>query len=132
MGVINRDRGVVIKFHPSGFRVFMYKDSPGQWLDEKGNGVNETVAGQAGFAVTDLVREKEKQARMEAARRQIEADYADKEAEIEALAGADPEGLNVKMLSKGKWAIYDGEQRLTKNDMTKAEATQLFKDMTAK
>ena len=130
MSAIDRDRGVTIRTHPAGFRVFIYKDLPGVYLDENGNETKPAIANVAGFDTELLSKQRSMKEKMAKARAEIEEEYALKEADLKNLADADSDGLVAKSEGRGKWAIYDGEQRVTKNDMTKAEAEKLLKEMT--
>ena len=73
MHEINLDRGVTQKNLPDGGPLIsMYKDQPGDYFDETGIEVKESVAKQAGFDV--------KANRIEKARRIL---YAQKKAEVD-------------------------------------------------
>jgi hypothetical protein len=41
---INRNRGCAIRLHPSGMRVVMYYDAPGEYFDERGEQLKPEVA----------------------------------------------------------------------------------------
>lgn len=51
---IDVNRGVTVKIHPSGVRVYMYKDEPGFYLSGQGTPVGEELAKEAGFDVAQL------------------------------------------------------------------------------
>lgn len=130
MGRINRNRGCSIRFHPSGFRVIMYKDAPGEYMDERGASLSEKLAGEAGFDVATLRKERVKRQRMAEAQARIEQEFATEQDDVEALLSVPESGLTVKHIGKGKYAIMDEEgNRLTKKPLTKAEAQTLMDDL---
>lgn len=130
MAGVDLNRGCTIRIHPHGFRVIMYKDAPGKYLSEAGDPLSSKLAGEAGFDVETLERERRKQERMAEYQAKVEAEFATEQENIETLLSAPTEGLHVKHIGKGKYAILDGEgERLTKNPLTKGEAEVLIKDL---
>lgn len=130
MSGVDLDRGCTIRIHPSGFRVIMYKDAPGEYLGERGEPMTEAIAAQAGFDVDALGRERAKKKRLDEYRAKVEQEFADGQEELEALTAMSPEGLQVKHIGKGKYGILDeAGNRVTKNPLTKAEAEALIRDM---
>lgn len=130
MGRIDRNRGCTIRLHPSGFRVVMYQDAPGEYVDERGTEVTERVAEQAGYDVATLRRERLKRARLAEKRAEVEREFSTEQEDVEKLLSAPQQGLAVKHVGKGKYAIIgeDG-QRMTKKPLTKAEAETLMEDL---
>lgn len=129
---IDRNRGCTIRFHPSGFRVVMYKDAPGVYFNERGEPANERLAAQAGFDVPVLRKAKLKQERMAQYKAKVEEEFATEQDEVENLLSAPEEGLAVKHIGKGKYAIVDADgERLTQKPLTKAEAQTLMDDLKA-
>lgn len=127
---INRNRGCTIRFHPSGFRVIMYKDTPGEYINERGEPMAEKLAEQAGFDVKMLRKERMKRQRMAEYKAKVEAEFATEQEDVETLLSAPESGLTVKHVGKGKYAIVDDEGvRLTKKPLTKAEAEVLINDL---
>lgn len=127
---INRNRGCTIRFHPSGFRVIMYKDAPGEYLDERGGPMTEKVAEQAGFDVKSLRRERMKRKRMDEYKAKVEAEFATEQEDVETLLSVPESGLTVKHVGKGKYAIVDDAgTRLTQKPLGKAEAEVLINDL---
>lgn len=130
MAAIQRSRGCTIRFHPNGFRVFMYKDEPGKWFDERGEEVTDKVAQRAGFDVETLRRERAKREKLEQYRQRVEQEFESKEQDVARLLSARTEGLEVKHIGAGKYAIHDAEGvRLTQRALTKREAEELISDM---
>lgn len=72
---IDKDRGVTIRKHPTGAQVFMYKDQPGVFLSAFGTPVTATMAREAGFDTSFLLKEREKREKMTEAMQAIEAQY---------------------------------------------------------
>lgn len=127
---IDRDRGCTIRFHPSGFRVAMYKDAPGEYLDERGEPLSEKIAEQAGYDVHSLARERAKKRRLEQYKARVEEEFATEQEDVETLLSVPESGLEVKHIGKGKYAIMDDAgNRLTKKPLTKAEAETLINDL---
>jgi hypothetical protein len=130
MSGIQASRGCRIRFHPSGYRVVMYYDSPGQFFNESGKPVGEEVAAQAGYDVEELGRERKKRERIEELRRKAEAEFATVEQKVEKeLSASSTGGMVVKHVGGGKYAVFDSEGvRLTKRGLTKEEAELLASD----
>lgn len=127
---IDRARGCTIRFHPAGFRIVMYKDTPGVYFNERGEPANEKLAGQAGFDVAVLRKEKLKRERMAQYQAKVEAEFATEQDDVENLLSAPEDGLTVKHIGKGKYAIFDADgERLTKKPLTKAESQNLMDDL---
>ena len=100
---IDYNRGVIIKIHPEGFDVNMYKDTPGVFYDVRGNQLSSTIALEAGFDTKHLQSLKEKQAGIVAARDAIEREYGEPVDEVVASAG----GFTAVSLGNGLYAILD-------------------------
>lgn len=70
---IDLNRGVTIRRDvQTGMEVFMYKDTPGEYLTAHGKPVPEELARRVGFPVEDLGKERRKRELMEEARIRIE------------------------------------------------------------
>lgn len=117
---LDLNRGIISKKHAaSGIRVSAYIDNPGEYFDERGEPVAPQIAQQAGFDVEKDAREKLKQERLEAYRKQVEQELADEEENIaQALSG---DKHDVRHIGGGQYAIFDGEERLTKVGMSAAD-----------
>lgn len=128
---INRDRGCTIRLHPAGFRVVMYKDDPGVYLSERAEPLSDKVAEAAGFDIAGLDRERRKRARLAEYKAQVEAEFATQEEDLERVMSVPTEGLHVKHIGGGKYAILNSEgTRVTQNPLTKEDAQELINDMT--
>lgn len=127
---IDRGRGCTIRFHGSGFRVVMYKDAPGVYYDERGGEVSEKIAAQAGFDVEALRREKLKRRRLAEYQAQVEAEFSTEQEDTERLLSVPSEGLQVKHVGGGRYAILgDDGERLTQKPLSKEEAQILIDDL---
>lgn len=70
---IDLNRGVRSRRDPrTGVEVYMYKDTPGEYLTAHGTPVSEEFARKVGFPVEDLGKQKRKRELMEQARVRIE------------------------------------------------------------
>jgi hypothetical protein len=129
MSAIDRNRGCIIRFHPSGFRVVMYVDAPGEYFSESGNPMSEKLAGEAGFEVKELEHQRRKNARLAQYKAQVEEEFATQQEEVEAVLSAEAGTLQVKHIGGGKYAILDESgTRLTTKPLSKAEAETLIAD----
>ena len=52
---VDYNRGAVIRMHPDGFDVNMYKDAPGIFYDVNGKQLSATIAVECGFDVKHLM-----------------------------------------------------------------------------
>lgn len=132
MGAISRSRGCTIRFHPQGFRVIMYKDTPGEYLDEQGRPLTAKLAKEAGFDTDTLGKEKAKQTKLDKARERIEKEFATEMEKVEKeLSGGDGE-RTVKHIGNGMYAIMDVDgTRMTQDPLNKDQAHALLKDLNA-
>lgn len=128
---VDLNRGVTKRLHPSGFAVCMYKDQPGVYLDASGREVSDEIARSAGFDIDLLARAKAKADKMAEARAKIEAEFAEKEKLIEDEINADAKRYEVRHVAFGKYAIFEGDEAVTKKSLTKDEAQALLKQMEA-
>lgn len=95
---IDVDRGVTIRMVGSK-RVFMYKDSPGLYLDPKGGLVDDVTAESAGFDVGAHRNQMRVQAKIREATAKI---LAEQKSAIAEIRGSDPElaeGLQTGLVS---------------------------------
>lgn len=124
---LDLNRGVITKFHPrNGMKISQYIDSPGVYYTDTAELVPPELARQAGFNVEKDMRNKLKNERLAAAKRQIELEMRQEEDAIaEALSGKS--GFDVRHVGGGQYALFgkDGKQ-LTRVAMTKADAELLL------
>ncbi len=120
---IDLNRGVIIRKHPKGFYVGMYKDEPGGYLSEAGYDLSSEIAGEAGFNVEDLSREKERRDRLAAAHAAINAEY-DGEENVEIASEG---GYKVFHETAGAFSIRDGDgSTMTKEPLGRDQAIELM------
>ncbi len=119
---VDYNRGAVIRMHPDGFDVNMYKDQPGTFYDVNGKQISATIALEAGYDVKHLMTLKEKRDRITAARDSIEREYGEPVDEVVASAG----GFTAVSLGNGLYAILDEDgTRLVDEPMDRDEAIAL-------
>lgn len=118
---IDLDRGCIIRQHSSGIRIAMYYDSPGDYYDERGVLVSRDFAQQAGFDVADLEKQKQKSKRLKVFQQQLEREYSSEQDRIAEAISAGGK-LKARHIGGGQYAIFDGENQLTKYAMTKEDA----------
>ena len=134
MSKIDRDRGALIRKHPSGYRVVMYVDTPGVYFDEDGNKVDRALAEEAGFEVASDLKTRAKNKLRKNYERQIGAKFAEAEDAIEELLEQNPDiidELTVEELDGGNWGVVDGNgNAITDARLTKDEAITLWEGIT--
>ena len=134
MSKIDRDRGALIRKHPSGFRVVMYVDTPGVYFDEDGNKVDRVLAEEAGFEVASDLKTRAKNKLRKNYERQIGAKFAEAEDAIEELLEQNPDiidELTVEELDGGNWGVVDGNgNAITDARLTRDEAITLWEGIT--
>lgn len=129
---IDRNRGCTIRTHPSGFRVVMYKDAPGEYFAENEEVLTPEIASEAGFDTESLTKAKRKKDRLAKARADIEKEFETAEEEIaNELSQKNTKGAYVKHIGAGKYGILDRKgEKLTTEPLTKDQAESLM-DMLA-
>lgn len=125
---IDLDRGCIIRQHSSGIRIVMYADAPGDYFDERGMPISEAVALAAGFDVAELSKQKAKAKRLKAFHAQLEREYA---SEQDRIADAITAGgaLRARHIGGGQYAIFDGDNQVTKYALTKEGASELIEQL---
>ena len=119
---IDYNRGAVIRMHPDGFDVNMFKDAPGVFYDVNGKRLSETIAMEAGYDIKTLATLKEKRERITKARDSIEREYGEPVDEVVATAG----GFTAVSLGNGLYAILDEDgNRLVEEPLDRDEAIRL-------
>lgn len=123
MSGIDLNRGVIKRNHPAGMQICMYHDNPGVFYDERGLMVKNELAKAAGFRVDELVRQREKNLRIEEYRKRVDAEF---ESDEDKLAAAASKGsMVVKSIGGGAFAVFDGDERITSVPLTLEEAENL-------
>lgn len=124
--MLDLNRGVITKFHPSGIKVNMYLDDPGTYLDDKGEQIDSKFAEQAGFNVERDRREKRKQLMLDQYKERLEREMKTEE---EAIADAMSQSgkYDVRPIGGGQYALFDKDGvRVTRAPMSKADIEMLL------
>ncbi len=126
---IDLNRDCIIRKHPKGFYVGMYKDEPGSYLSEAGSDLSAEIAEEAGFKIGDLSREKERRDRLAAAHAAINAEYdGDDNVEI-----ASEGGYKVFHETAGAFSIRDADDSvMTKEPLGRDQAIELMHALAGK
>lgn len=129
---LDLDRGLKIRFHPSGMQVCTYIGdakgvgaNPGTYYDESGTVLDHVFAKQAGYDVEKDMRQRLYNERMAKYRAQLDAEMRSEE---DALAQAYSKNGNydVRHIGAGQYAIFDKDgKRMTRVAMTKADVELL-------
>lgn len=103
---IDLNRGVTIRYHPSGMAVYMYKAEPGVFYNAFAVEVTAKVAAQAGFNTNTLLKERQKRDRIAHAHAAIEREFAGAHESREVLERA---GYKVFHVGLGNHDLVDPE-----------------------
>lgn len=123
---LDLNRGVVTRFHRSGVKVSMYRDTPGEYYTEDGKRIDARFAREAGFDVERDMREKVKNERLAAYKAQLESEMRSEEDALAQVA-SNRSAYDVRHVGAGQYAVFDKEgKRLTRVAMTKADLEMLI------
>lgn len=131
---INLDRGVIVSRMPltkGGMYIYMYADTPGEYINEHGNRVAESLAKEVGFDTNRWQREHMKIERLAAAKKKIEAELELINDEIDNTL-KEKDGFVIIGLPGGKAIIKnpDGDQ-VTSQPILVPDAEALLEALTA-
>jgi hypothetical protein len=128
---IDLNRGVEIRKHrQSGMQIFMYRDTPGVYLNAFAKEIPAHLAKEAGFPVEDYSRKRLAKEKMGAAMAAIEAELATGEGEQQEIL-AEAGGYKVVALGLGRAKLFDTEgNALTEEPMAKDYALKLLAELT--
>lgn len=127
---IDLNRGVTIRRHPtSGTQVYMYKDTPGEFLNAHGTEVDPAFAEACGFDTTVLLKDKLKRERMAVAMATIEAEFGSSPATMETIR--EQKGFKLVAVGLGRHKVLDpnGEE-LHERPLTLEEGEVLLDQLT--
>lgn len=133
MSKIDRNRGVLIRMAPEGYRVVMYIDTPGIYFDAKGVRLDDTIAKAAGFDVASDRKQLAKNKLRSNYERQIGAKFAAMEQQMDAMLETNPnmvEEMEVKEVTPGMWAVMVGDVAISDTRLTQEEAVTLYTGLT--
>lgn len=102
---IDLDRGVVCHVHPTGMEIYMYKDTPGEYLNAHGKPVPEAVAAASGFDVMRYQKAKLRNDRMKQAMEMIDKELAEGEETAEVVETR--EGFKIIDVGAGGHRVED-------------------------
>lgn len=128
--VIDYDRGVLINVHAgTGMDVFMYVDDPGKFLTAHGTVVPDKVAGEAGYDVEKLAKE-----RLRLERKRVASDLIDRELSddknLEEKELKEKNGFRLVSLGLGRHNVKDPDNNvLNAHPLPKESAVKLFAAM---
>lgn len=123
--LIDYDRGVLIKTEPlTGVDVFMYIDSPGEYLNAHALSVPASLARAAGYDIDGDAKKKLIIDRMRAAKNAIESEVngviADEEKEIIKLDG----GYSLLGIGLGRYLLRDPDENILTQTALSREAAE--------
>ncbi len=130
MDGIDLNRGVTIKTAPaSGATVYMYKDTPGIFLNAHGHMVADSLAAQCGFAVKELKKQRDKREALKRASDEIEAQFESETAQKnEKVIKQSEDGYKIVQYAFGRcWVFGPDGDKMHPKPLTKQEAQHLFK-----
>lgn len=127
---VDYDRGAIIMSHPgSGMDVFMYVDTPGEYLDAHLNSVPDTIAGEAGYKVEQLAKERLRRHRKAQANAIIDQELAD-ESDVEEVVVDSRNDFILVSSGLGRHNVKDHDGNvLNAHPLTKESAQKLFNAM---
>lgn len=131
---IDLNRGVTIKIDPNtGARVYMYKDTPGVFLNDHGSEVDDVLAKSCGFPLKELKKKRLKREALAKASAEIEAEFEGEEAEQNfKVVRETKDGYKVKQFAFGRcWVFGPDDDKMHDKPLTKAEAYHLLKVLRA-
>lgn len=129
-GNIDYDRGVIINTHKTyGMDVFMYVDDPGKFLNAHGRPVSDEIAGEAGYDVEKLAKDRTKKERKEQAMAMIDAELAD-DKDVKEEIVEERNGYKIITTGLGRHHVVDPDgNRLTSFPLMLEAAQKLMNGM---
>ncbi len=130
---IDLNRGVTVKLDPTtGARVYMYKDTPGVFLNSHGHTVADTLAARCGFLIKELKKLRDKREAMSRAAAEIEAEFESEKATSgtgqEKVIKESEDGYKIVQYAFGRcWVFGPDGDKMHDKPLTKQEAMHLFK-----
>lgn len=130
VGNIDYDRGVIINTHQSsGMDVFMYVDDPGKFLNAHSKVVSDEIAGEAGYDITKLAKDRVKKERKEQAMSMIDAELADDKDVVQEVV-AEKNGYKIITTGLGRHHVIDPDgNRLNSFPLLPEAAEKLMNGM---
>lgn len=127
---IDYNRGVTKKVHPQTMvAVFMYKDTPGVFLNAYGTEVSPDLAKECGFNTDELLKEKLKRERISQVTAMIEAELANDQGGTRQLV-EDINGFKTINIGLDRYIVEDPDgNNLTVTPLPLDTATKLLRQL---
>jgi hypothetical protein len=131
-GNIDLDRGVTLRITGDGVEVYMYKDTPGVYLNAYGTQVSEQLALRAGFDVERLAKARKRREMMKKAALMIDEELDQDDVRTKKVI-VERNGFTVTSIGLGRHIIEDPDGlKITERPLTKEEAVALFDELVPK
>lgn len=129
---IDYNRGVIKRTHPlNGVAIYMYVDTPGDYLNAFGTTVADKLAKEAGFDVDVLSKQKLKRERLAQAREAIEREIDTSDVTREMIV--ERNGFSVTHIGLGRYVVEDPDGTvMNPTPLSKQIALKLFDDLVPK
>lgn len=106
--MLDLNRGVTTRKHPSGVYVSQYDDDPGTYLDPRGKPVAPELAKQAGFDIEKDKVAKLKLLKLAEYKKQLDAEYATAE-ETLARELSKNGGHDIRHVGADQYAVFNAD-----------------------
>lgn len=121
---IDVDRGVTIKMHEKyGMYIYMYKDTPGVYLDTFGKEVPAELAKEAGYDINKLGKSRQYMEKLNVAKAAIAAELEQPAEDAPKKVVKERDGIRVVDMGRGRFLVETDEGPLT--DVPLAEDTAM-------
>lgn len=126
--MIDLNRGVMLRWHPTGAMVYMYFDEPGVFRTPYGNVIeDESFVAEAGYDVKSLQRERARNARRRKAMEEIDKDFEGDKGPVILDKRA---GFTLVDIGLGRHNVVDPDgEVINKRPLTLPEANKVFASM---
>lgn len=128
--LVDYDRGALIKTHPgTGMDVFMYVDTPGEYLTAHLKSVPDVIAKEAGYDVDHLAKERLRRSRKAQASAIIDKELSD-DANTEEECVDVRNDFRLVSIGMGRYNVKDPDSNLLNaHPLPKESAVRLFNAM---
>jgi hypothetical protein len=130
-GNIDIDRGVTLKITGDGVEVYMYKDTPGVYLNAYSQPVTEELAMRAGFDTQSLGKQRKRREMLAKAALMIDVELENEDVELgKRKIVKERNGYTISSIGIGRHIINDPDgQQLHERPLTKEQAELLFDEL---
>ena len=129
MAKIDYNRGVIKRIHPTGIEVYMYRDTPGHYLNAFGSEVGAELAKAAGFDTERYGKARLRGERMGEAMKIIEAELASGPAEPTVVE--ERAGFQIVDIGLGRFRLVDPDGGVLTTTPVPREMADLLLDQLA-